>query len=359
MKLKPSTIEEVQTAVRNATTILPRGGGTKPALSTPVSKAEGIDLSELAGMLEYQPEEYTFTALAGTRVAAVQRVLAERGQYLPFDPILAKKGATLGGTVAAGLSGPGRYHYGGVRDFLLGVCFVNSQGQLVRGGGKVVKNAAGFDLPKLMVGSLGSLGVMVELTFKVFPKPATFITLRRRYPDLEQALKGKQGAVSARLDIDALELLPLSEGYDLLIRMGGLEKALLARVNRLEKALDGCQMLESLEQDQVWEGLREFTWVPDGYTLIKAPITPGKIPAVETALSDRPIFRHYSAGGQLVWLAMEGHPASLEDFFRQHGLIGLVLWGPAGAPRLGERKGHAFYQRIKSALDPEHHFVEA
>lgn len=359
MKSKPSSIEEVQATVRNTTSMLPRGGGTKPALSSPAGNAEGIELSDLAGLLEYQPDEYTFTALAGTRVAAVQRVLADRGQYLPFDPILAKKGSTLGGTVAAGLSGPGRYHYGGVRDFLLGVCFVNSQGQLVRGGGKVVKNAAGFDLPKLMVGSLGSLGVMVELTFKVFPKPAVFVTVRRHYPTLEQSLQGMQRAVSARLDIDALELLPLSEGYDLLIRLGGLEKALLIRLERLDKALEGCQSLEGVEQEQIWEELREFTWVPDGYNLIKVPMTPGKIAAVETALKGKPVSRRYSAGGQVAWLAAEAHPVSLEDFFLQHGLTGLVLWGPAGAPRLGERKGQAFYQRIKSALDPDLHFVEA
>ena len=108
-------------------------------------------------------------------------MLAEHGQYLPFDPPLAAAGATLGGTVAAGLSGPGRYRYGGVRDFVLGVRFVDGMGNLVRGGGKVVKNAAGFDFPKLMVGSLGRLGVLAELSFKVFPQPPAFATLAVSY----------------------------------------------------------------------------------------------------------------------------------------------------------------------------------
>ena len=114
--------------------------------------------------------EFTFTALAGTPVREIAAALAERGQYLPFDPMLREAGATLGGTVAAGLSGPGRFRYGGLRDFILGVRFVDGEGRLLRLGGKVVKNAAGFDLPKFFVGSLGRFGVLAEMTFKVFPK---------------------------------------------------------------------------------------------------------------------------------------------------------------------------------------------
>src|SRR5690606_8123830 len=101
-----------------------------------------------------------------------------------------ERGATLGGTVAAGLSGPGRFRYGGVRDFLLGVRLVNGQGEVVRGGGKVVKNAAGFDIPKLLVGSLGRFGVIVELTFKVFPQPEHATTLKAHYASLDAALGG-------------------------------------------------------------------------------------------------------------------------------------------------------------------------
>ena len=166
----PSTVQELQSIVRAYPRVLPRGGGTKPALSTPRGGETPIDLSRLSGMLDYEPGEFVFTALAGTRVYTISSVLAGHGQYLPFDPLLVERGATLGGTVAAGASGPGRYRYGGVRDFQLGVRFVNGGGEIVRAGGKVVKNAAGFDIPKLMVGSLGQLGVLVELSFKVFPR---------------------------------------------------------------------------------------------------------------------------------------------------------------------------------------------
>src|SRR3989304_5035361 len=99
--IRPSTIEDVQTAVREAERLLPRGGGTKPALSTPTEGATPLDLSGLSGVLEYNPGEFTFTALAGTRVAEVQAVLDSHGQYLPFDPPLAARGATLGGPAAA------------------------------------------------------------------------------------------------------------------------------------------------------------------------------------------------------------------------------------------------------------------
>lgn len=354
-----NSIEELQEAVLNFRAILPRGGGTKTALSTPMDNVTGVELNALAGILEYQPEEYTFTALAGSRIEDVKQVLADNGQYLPFDPPMAKRGATLGGTVAAGLSGPGRYHYGGVRDFLLGVSFVNSQGKLVRGGGKVVKNAAGFDLPKLMVGSLGAFGIMVELTFKVFPKPARLTTVRKRYQTIEQALQGMHVASSARLELDALELWPTPEGYHLLIRLGGLEKALQARLERLSKALEGFEVLQDQEQDRIWEEMDEFSWVPDGHALIKVPITPGKLSVFDAAMRDRSTLRRYSAGGQLAWIAPDSLAGSMDDLFRAQRLTGLVIWGPAGAPRLGERKGIPFHQRIKTALDPEFRFVEA
>ena len=158
--------------------VLPRGNGTKTALSAAPDGVTPLDLSGLSGVIEYQPGEFTFTALAGTRVTEIAAVLAEHGQYLPFDPLLAEAGATLGGTVAAGANGPGRYHYGGLRDFILGVRYVDGEGQIVYAGGKVVKNAAGFDIPKLMVGSLGQFGALVEMTFKVFPKPEANATLR-------------------------------------------------------------------------------------------------------------------------------------------------------------------------------------
>src|SRR5690606_9356314 len=159
------------------------GGGSKAGLVAGDAEVR-IDLSALRRLVEYDPGEFTFTAAAATPLREVREMLAAHGQYLPFDPPLADAGATLGGTVAAGRRGPGRLRYGGVRDFLIGIRFVDGRGALVQGGGKVVKNAAGFDLPKLMVGSLGRLGILTELTFKVFPAPPATASLRADFPAL-------------------------------------------------------------------------------------------------------------------------------------------------------------------------------
>src|SRR5947208_13328723 len=176
MSVAPSSVTELVEAVRSAPRVLAIGAGTKPRLSA-VDCAK-ISTRNLSGIIEYEPSEFTFTALAGTPISDITAALAERGQYLPFDPLLVRAGATLGGTVAAGLNGPGRFRFGGLRDFILGVKFIDGLGRLLRLGGKVVKNAAGFDVPKFMVGSLGRFGVLTEITFKVFPRPAATHTLR-------------------------------------------------------------------------------------------------------------------------------------------------------------------------------------
>jgi glycolate oxidase FAD binding subunit len=359
MSVKPTTIEEVQAITREATCLLPYGGGSKPALSGALDGIQALDMSALAGVVEYEPDELTFTARAGTRLADVNQMLAERGQYLPFDPPLSERGATLGGTVAASLSGSGRYRYGGVRDFLLGVRFVDSQGQVVRGGGKVVKNAAGFDLPKLMVGSLGMLGILVELSFKVFPKPEAFATLRVGCEDLQAALDTMQRVGTARLDLEALDLEPSRSGYVLWMRMGGLAEALNARLERFKALLDSPQLLEGAEEERVWRNGRELAWVPGGWSLLKAPITPRRIPALEASLQNKPVLRRYICAGQVAWLALEKPPQTLKGLLEEHGLTALALFGPPGTPRLGEYPGRAFYRRVKAALDPVDRFVEA
>src|SRR5436305_8658192 len=175
-RLAPSSISELVEAVRSTPRLIPTGAGTKSRLSA--VDAARVSRRGLRGIVEYEPSEFTITALAGTPIAEIAEALAKRGQYLPFDPMWQKAGAALGGTVASGLSGPGRFRFGGLRDFILGVRFVDGAGRLLRMGGKVVKNAAGFDLPKFFVGSLGRFGVLAELTFKVFPRPESARTLR-------------------------------------------------------------------------------------------------------------------------------------------------------------------------------------
>ncbi|HSS47736.1 MAG TPA: FAD-binding protein [Thermoanaerobaculia bacterium] len=350
----------VAAAIETQSRLLPRGGGTKTALSTVASTpGEGIsvlDLSGLSGVLEYQPEEYTFTALAGTRIQDVAALLAEKGQYLPFDPLLAERGATLGGSVAAGANGPGRQRYGGARDFLIATRFVDGTGNLVRGGAKVVKNAAGFDLPKLMVGSLGRLGVLVELSFKVFPAPQAYATLAVSYPSLGAALQDVVRLSRSPLELHALDLEPAEKGWRLWLRLGGLADALPARIERLRGFLSPAAA-ETVE-DGVWEKVKELDWVPESWRLIKIPLTPKRIPALETSLQEIETRRRYSAGGNVCWLASPANVPALDRLLIDLGLPGLVFLGPAGTTRLGTDSGAPFARRIKQALDPAARFLD-
>src|ERR1700760_1895845 len=252
------SIESLQEALRACPQVLPRGAGTKPALSTPSGATASLDVSGLSGIVDYDPAELTFTARAGTPVREVDVALSAERQYLPFDPPWSE--ATLGGVVAAGTSGPGSYRYGGVRDFIIGVRFLDATGRLVAGGGRVVKNAAGFDLPKLMVGSLGRLGVLVELSFKVFPRPEASATLRAEQPDLPTALEQVRRLARGPIELDAIELHPSGT---LWLRLSGPARTLAARCERLARAVDGdAERLDGAAADRLWQERREFAWAP-------------------------------------------------------------------------------------------------
>jgi glycolate oxidase FAD binding subunit len=354
------TIDAVQDAIRAAKTpLVPRGAGTKPALSTPPEGAASLDLSGLRGVLEYEPGEFVFTALAGTPLKEVEALLAEHGQYLPFDPLLTERGATLGGTVAAGLSGPGRYRYGGVRDFIIGVRFVDGAGEVVRGGGKVVKNAAGFDLPKLFVGSLGQLGALVEVAFKVFPRPEATLTVRHALPTLDAALAALQRLYLAPLDIEALDLVVDGEGPALWVRLGGLEHVLRARAERVRGLIGGGDVVEGGGEAIPWRAARELRWVPDGWQLFKVPLTAKRIPAFDAAVAALGGQRRYSAGGNVAWAATPAPVEAMHNSLTTQGLAGLVVIGPAGRALIGAQRGESFGARVRSALDEAGKWVRA
>ena len=354
-----TSVKEIQEAVQSTGRVRVRGGGSKPALSGHTD--EVLDLSALQGVLEYQPHEYTFTARAGTPISAVAEMLGKQGQYLPFDPPLAAQGATLGGTVAAGLSGPGRYRYGGVRDFLIGIHFINGQGQEVRGGGAVVKNAAGFDFPKLFVGSLGRLGILTDLTFKVFPQPPAYATVAAQFRTLNDLLAALQAITRSPLDLQAVDFAPLDKGWTLWIRLGGLASTLQQRGQALqahccESVKDPPQstLLVGQDDDQLWQQARSMAWLPHGMGLVKVPITPKRIPAIEKALTPHQVMRRYSVGGNLLWLGWPGHP-SLHKLLMALNLRGIQITGNSTSPHgplLGKPLQNAFLQRIAAALDP-------
>ncbi len=355
--MTPNSIPALQSLIAHAERVLPRGAGTKPALSTAPEGVTVVEMTGLSGVVEYDPGEFTFTALAGTPLADVQTLLAEHGQYLPFDPPLVQRGATLGGAVASGLSGPGRYRYGGVRDFILGVKWVDGNGQLVRGGGKVVKNAAGFDFPKLFVGSLGQLGILVEVTFKVFPRPQAFATLRLEYRRLAEALEAVYKLYGSPLDLEALDFRPDARSVSVYVRLGGRREALPARLDRLAQLLGGGEILEGGNDFLLWQSAREFEWSPPEAALVKVPLTPARIPPLEAELDRTAALRRYSAGGQVAWIAWPESIAKLHELLIAQALSGLVVFGSPGRPLLGvPRSDHAFAQRVRQALDPHGRF---
>ncbi|MCY3776323.1 MAG: FAD-binding protein [Candidatus Aminicenantes bacterium] len=354
--LRPGSFREVQQAVADHARIRPRGGGTKPALSRPPEGIASLELSGLSGIVEYEPEEYTFTALAGTPVAQVQERLAREGQYLPFDPVLVRAGATLGGTVAAGTGGSGRYRYGGIRDFLLGIRFVSGRAELVRGGSRVVKNAAGFDLPKLMVGSLGQLGVLVEMTFKVFPLARRWLTLEALLPSLPEALEAIRRLRAAPLDLAAVDLEPPGR---LLVRVGGRRESVGGRLERVRELVgQGAELPGRKERDH-WDAVRELDWAPPDWNLMKVPMTTGRIVELEESLRSTRCRTRYCAGGSLAWLAWSGPLDPVHRALGQLDLTGLVIRGNGDTARPGRAQDRVFSKRIQGALDPDGRFSEA
>ena len=158
-------------------------GGTRRAVGKPAGDLPMLDVSGLSGIVKYEPAELIITAQPGTSLNEIKSVLAERGQRLGFDPadwsrLLGSNGvATLGGAASSDASGSGKLRHGGARDSLLGFRAVNGLGEAFRGGAKVVKNVTGFDLPKLVCGAYGTLGVLTEMTFRVYPQPQFFVVL--------------------------------------------------------------------------------------------------------------------------------------------------------------------------------------
>ncbi|HEY5791180.1 MAG TPA: glycolate oxidase subunit GlcE [Gammaproteobacteria bacterium] len=222
----------------------PVGGDTKAGLGRAVD-GEPLELSGHTGIVSYEPTELVLTARAGTPLAVIEAALAERGQMLGCEPPHLGAGATLGGTVACGLSGPRRPWAGALRDFVLGVRVINGRGQLLRFGGEVIKNVAGYDLSRLLTGAQGTLGVLLEVSLRVLPVPQQETTLAFDL-DAQAALE--------RLTAWGRQPLPLSaaahDGERLRVRLSGTAAGVEAAVASL-----GGEVLT--EAGGWWHDLRE------------------------------------------------------------------------------------------------------
>jgi glycolate oxidase FAD binding subunit len=239
-------VERVRQACADRNPLEIRGGGTKAWHGEPPT-GEVLDTTGLVGIGSYEPTELVVTVRAGTPLAELEAVLAEQGQCLPFEPPRFGPASTVGGMVAAGIAGPARASAGGVRDYLLGASLLNGRGEVLSFGGQVMKNVAGYDVSRLLAGSLGVLGVICEVSLKVLPRPPAVATLRFE-TDEARAIR--------RLNEWGGQPLPLSASawWDgtLVLRLAGAAAAVQSAAARL-----GGEPVDDTLAAAFWDGLRD------------------------------------------------------------------------------------------------------
>lgn len=407
----PQTETEVLNTVRWAVgeeeTLEIVGHGSKRAIGRPMQAAHTIDLSGLSGITLYEPEELVLAARAGTPLAEIEALLAENGQQLAFDPmdygpLLGRRGpsasaaklkegtegpgpsasaaklkegtedpgpsasaakleegretlgGTLGGVLAANLSGPRRIRAGAARDHILGVRFVSGRGDLVKSGGRVVKNVTGYDLSKGMAGSWGTLGVFTELTFKVLPAAETETTLAVRGLTEEEAASAMAIAMGSPEDVSSAAHLPLTvtgkviggalQGEpSTLLRLEGFAPSVAYRVGRLKDLLKPAGEIDEIGEAQsraLWREIRDVAPFADG--------------------SQRPVWRVSMAPMQACRMldALRRHAAADAFYDWQGGLLWIRMAHEAEAgplrglmPKFGG--GHATLVRAPEAMRAE------
>ena len=239
---------EIREAAARRTPLRIVGGGSKDFYGGP-SRGETLSISAWRGIVEYDPSELVITARAGTPLSEIEATLHEKRQMLAFEPPSFAPTATLGGCIAAGLSGPRRASAGAVRDFVLGVRMLDGNGAELRFGGRVMKNVAGYDISRLMAGSLGTLGVILEASLKVLPLPPSEETLQFKCAEAEAL---------ARMNDWAGQPLPVSatayRDDELSVRLSGSAAAVEAAVGKI-----GGAVVEPQVATDFWRGIREQT----------------------------------------------------------------------------------------------------
>ncbi len=299
--MQDAFIERIRAAHDAASPLVIAGGSSKTFYGN-AAVGEPLSTRTLTGIVDYQPKELVLTARAGTPLAEIETVLAEQNQMLAFEPPHFGGQPTLGGAIAAGLSGPRRPYAGAARDFVLGVRIVDGTGQPLRFGGQVIKNVAGYDVSRLMVGALGTLGVLTEVSLKVLPRPALEATLQF---ELDEA------AALRRMNEWAGQPLPLSatswHAGLLTVRLSGAAPAVRAAQAKL-----GGEAVN--DADAFWQRLRDqatpfFDKRPLWRLAVKSttpPLNLGEAQWIEW-------------GGAVRWLAAERPPAALRDAARAAG----------------------------------------
>ena len=331
----------VAQAAASRTRLRIRGGGTKDFYGAAL-EGEPLDVAAHAGIVAYEPRELVLTVRAGTPVDEVERVLAAERQMLPFEPPRFDGGggrATIGGTVAAGLSGPRRPYAGAVRDFVLGARIVNGRGEDLAFGGRVIKNVAGYDVSRLMAGAFGTLGVITEVSFKVLPRSAMEATV---------AFERSQAEATAEVNRWAGQPLPLSatawQDGVLRVRLSGAPPA----VEAARRKLGGEEVRDA---DAYWTALREH----------RLPFFAGDAPLWRVSVAqtaeplDVPGATLVEWGGGLRWIAGDVDALAVRSSAERAG-------GHATLFRGGDKSAGVFHplapaverlhRRLKAAFDP-------
>jgi glycolate oxidase FAD binding subunit len=278
------------------------GGGTRA-----VGQCGGAVLSTaaLSGITLYEPGALTIVARAGTPLAQIEAVLASENQRLPFEPpqmaaVLGRDGvSTIGGVVAANASGPRRFQAGACRDSLIGVRFVDGRGEIIKNGGRVMKNVTGYDLVKLMAGSHGTLGVLTEVAFKVLPDVAALTTVQIAVPDAAAAVAVMARALGTPFEVSGAAYT----GDTVHLRLDGFASSVAYRAGRLTDQLADAGAVKHLDADAsrpLWAGIRDVRALADGQgDLWRINLRPSDAPAALAALEDCTFAMDW--GGGLIW----------------------------------------------------------
>jgi glycolate dehydrogenase FAD-binding subunit len=296
--------EKVREAARSKTGLRLRGGGTKDFYGQAL-EGEILDTSVHSGIVSYEPSELVITARCGTRLAEVESAMRERGQMLAFEPPHFGQGASLGGAVAAGLSGPGRQAAGALRDFVLGVRIMDGRGEVLSFGGQVMKNVAGYDVSRLMAGSLGTLGIVLEVSLKALPLPVTEATLRLELPG-DKAIEQLNRWGGRPLPISASAW---NDGT-LAIRLSGAAAAVKNACARI-----GGERVQDAEALRFWNGVREHT---DRFFKNDAPLWRISIPSTTPPLKLQGE-QMIEWGGALRWIISHADARTVREAAQRAG----------------------------------------
>ena len=368
----PATAEEVAEIVADANaTARPLeivGGGTKRAIGGVRGAQTVLSLAGLDRVVDYQPEELVLTAQPGVKLSVLEKLVAAEGQTLAFEPprlarLLGAKGQpTLGGVLAAGLSGPRRLRAGAARDHLLGIAAVTGRGELAKAGGKVVKNVTGYDLCKLMAGSWGTLAVLTEVTIKVLPAPRTEATLLLFGMPDERAAEAMRDAMNAAAEVSGAAHLPLAvasraplkaEMAVTALRLEGFEASVAARLETLAaglRAFGRAERLDAAHSRAFWGEVREVEalW-RDRRPLWRVSLPPASGWRFPEGLEGEAL---YDWAGGLVWFASPASADAVRARARELGGHATLYRGEGLAFEPPTGPLAALNARVKAAFDP-------